>query len=67
MQLVLRLLALVIVLAAGFWFYRNWLEGHTPPTRIAIPEKGVFPGPAQPALDRATVERLVDRASGQRY
>lgn len=67
MQLLLRLAALVIVLAAGFWFYQNWLEGRTPPTRLALPEKGVFPGPKEPSLGPETVERLVDRAQGQRY
>lgn len=67
MVMLLRLLALLIVLAAGLWFYQGWLEGRTPPTRIALPEKGVFPGPAQPPLDATTVERLHDRAQGQRY
>jgi|DewCreStandDraft_4_1066084.scaffolds.fasta_scaffold00812_49 hypothetical protein len=67
MVILLRLLALLIVLAAGLWFYQGWLEGRTPPTRLALPEKGVFPGPAEPSLGAETVERLHDRALGQRY
>lgn len=63
----LRLLALLVVLAAGFWFYQGWLEGRTPPTRISLPEKGAFPGPTPPPLSAETVERLHDRALGQRY
>lgn len=67
MLILLRLLALLIVLGAGLWLYQGWLEGRTPPTRIALPEKGAFPGPTPPPLAPDTVERLHDRALGQRY
>ena len=67
MVILLRLVALVIVIGTGFWIYQNWLAGRTPPTQLALPAKGVFPGPTPQPLDRDLVERLHERASGQRY
>jgi hypothetical protein len=67
MLMLLRLLALLLVLAGAFWVYQRWQPELVPPTAVAVPEKGTYRGAADTPLPKGQVEELQQRALGQRF
>lgn len=67
MVILLRLLALVLLLAAGWWVHQRWGGALLPPTALELPEKGTYRGRPDVALPAGTAEALQQRSLGQRF
>lgn len=67
MLILLRLLALVLVLAGAYWAYQRWRPELLPPTTVLVPEKGTYRGAADTPLPSGRIEDLQQRALGQRF
>lgn len=67
MLILLRLLALLLVLAGALWLYQRWQPELVPQTAVALPEKGTYRGAADTPLPTDRVEELQQRALGQRF
>lgn len=67
MVILLRLLALVLLLAAGWWVHQRWGGPPLPPTALELPEKGTYRGRPDAPLPGGTAEALQQRSLGQRF
>ncbi len=69
MLTVTRVLLLLLVLVGGIWAWFAWREGRLtpPPTRVELPEKGVYRGPVHTPLGPERSRQLQERAQNMRF